>query len=203
MFGYEVLWTAFLGIYTLPLLRLFSPSQLIKHCGSFPSASWVFALFCFLFVVVLERVFWVRNNFVFKALTNRRGCSSGTFGVCVCVCVCTYKFCATSFLRSNASKSKLLKSEVAKLSPTDVCFSTQCRVSFMKAEQISHQVPGVWQQGTEELAKCMWSYTNDKHFLSRHFVQCCYLVFNSCKDCLECTLSSEVLTLKSIGIPCW
>lgn len=44
---------------------------------------------------------------------------------CIHVCVCTYKCYSASVLRSNANKSKLLKSKVAKLHPfslTDVCF---------------------------------------------------------------------------------
>lgn len=112
-------------LYTPPLLK---PSQLIKHCGSFPSASWVFTLFCILFVFVLERVFFGSGQFCLQSSDKFEGVVNRDIW-CICVCVCTYKFCVTSFLRSNTNKSNLLKSKVAKLSLTDVCFSTQCRVS--------------------------------------------------------------------------
>lgn len=44
-----------------------------------------YLILLFICTFVWERLFWVRRNLVFKALTNGRGCLSGRFGVYVCV----------------------------------------------------------------------------------------------------------------------
>ena len=70
---------------------------------TFISTFWASILFCFLFVLVLERLFWVRHNLVIKA-TNGSGRQSGRFGVYMCVC--TQLCYSASALRSIANKSK-------------------------------------------------------------------------------------------------
>lgn len=85
-------WAAYLCSYTPPPLCYSFPSQLIKHCCSFTGTFWASILFCFLFALVLERLFWVRRNLVFKAMTNgRRGWGVLEWEIwCIFVCVHNY-----------------------------------------------------------------------------------------------------------------
>lgn len=71
-------------------------------------------------------------------------------GDLVYMCVCTQLCYSASVLRSNANKSNSWNLKWQNFSPfsqSGVCFRTQCCVSFMWGERISHQEPGVWQQG--------------------------------------------------------
>lgn len=94
--------TAFLCIYTPPLCRSF-PSQLIKHCCSFTSTFWASILFCFLFVLALERLFWVRRGSRLQSADQMEG--GVGVGDLVYMRVCTQLCYSASVLRSNANKS--------------------------------------------------------------------------------------------------
>lgn len=104
--------------------------ELIQLCCSFTSAFKAHSLCCFLFVLVPERVFWVRCRSCLQSADQWPALFTWEIWR---VCVCLYTITLLCFRpQIKCQQKQLLKFEVARLQPisqSDICFRIQCCVS--------------------------------------------------------------------------